>query len=95
MVTKLLEKMDPSYGEIRASSSLLMIEIDYAFHFLTLKLLLSSLCICYYSLLMITFALSLIWFKIWSLLEESTILPTIFTGEYASIFPFLLMEVGP
>ena len=45
--------------------------------------------------LMITFGPSLIWFKISSLLEEPTILPIIFTGEYASIFPSLLMGVGP
>jgi len=40
-------------------------------------------------------ARSLIWLKISSLLEESTILLIILTGEYASIFPFLLMGVGP
>jgi hypothetical protein len=44
---------------------------------------------------MITFARSLILFKITCLLEESKILPIMFTGEYASILPFLLMGVGP
>jgi hypothetical protein len=40
------------------------------------------------------FVLFLIWFKIWSLLEESMILPTIFTGEYANILPSSLIGVG-
>jgi hypothetical protein len=57
--------------------------------------LVSSLCVYYFSLLMITFVLFLIWFKIWSLLEESMILPTIFTGEYANILPSSLIGVGP